>query len=168
VIGLFPGGSSKEKHWPISKFLKFIKLIKGNKTDVRVFIARSELCYMKNFVRQGIKVIFNQRIDKIYSFNRDLDFVMANDTGLMHISGALGIGTLGIFLETTPKVWFTYLANDQSFIKNSKYQPKRRHQSSPSVFDVYRYANFLQAKAINPLTQHKQFKKLGRQISVRV
>jgi ADP-heptose:LPS heptosyltransferase len=167
VIGLFPGGSSKEKHWPISNLLKFIKLIKGNKTDVRVFIARSELCYMKHFVCQGIKVIFNQRIDKIYNFNRDLDFVMANDTGLMHISGALGIGTLGIFLETTPKVWFTYLANDQGFIKNPKYQPKRRYQSSPSVFDVYRYANFLQAQSRNSVTQHKQFRKLGRQISVR-
>ncbi len=167
VIALFPGGSSKEKHWPISKCLKFIKLIKGNKTDIRVFIARSELCYMKHFVRQGIKVIFNQRIDKIYNFNRDLDFVMANDTGLMHISGALGIGTLGIFLETNPKVWFTYLANNQGFIKNPKYQPKRRHQSSPSVFDVYRYANFLQAQSRNLVTQHKQFRKLGRQINVR-
>ncbi len=167
VIGLIPGGSSKEKHWPISKHLRFIKLIKSNKTDIRVFIARSELAYMKHFTRQGIKVIFNQPIDKIYDFNRDLDFVIANDTGLMHISGALGIGTLGIFHENTPKVWFTYLANNQGFIKNPKYQLKRRHQSSPSVFDVYRYANFLQNKSRNPVTQHKQFKKLGSQIMVR-
>lgn len=166
VIGLFPGGSSKEKHWPIAKHLKLIKIIKNNKTDIRVFIAKSELCYMKHFARQGIKVIFNKPIDKIFQFN-NFDFAIANDTGLMHICGALGIGTLGIFHETTPKVWFTYHGKNQGYIKNPKYDPKRRYQSSPSVFDVYRYAEFLQQKSTNPMTQNKQFKKIGRQIMLR-
>jgi ADP-heptose:LPS heptosyltransferase len=166
VIGLFPGGSTKEKHWPIAKHLKLIKLINSNKTDIRIFIARSELCYMKHFSRQGIKVIFNKPIDKIFQFN-NLDFSIANDTGLMHICGALGIGTLGIFHETTPKVWFTYHGKNQGYIKNPKYDPKRRYQSSPSVFDVYRYAEFLQQKSTNPITKHKQFKKLGHQIMLR-
>ena len=166
VIGLFPGGSSKEKHWPIAKHLRLIKLLKNNKTDIRVFIAKSELSYMKHFSRQGIKVVFNKPIDKIFQFN-DLDFAIANDTGLMHICGALGIGTLGIFHETTPKVWFTYHGKNQGFIKNPNYDPKRRYQSSPTVFDVYRYTQFLQQKSTNPTTKHKQFKKLGHQIMLR-
>ena len=166
VIGLFPGGSSKEKHWPIAKHLRLIKLLKNNKTDIRVFIAKSELSYMKHFSRQGIKVIFNKPIDRIFQFN-DLDFSIANDTGLMHICGALGIATLGIFHETTPKVWFTYHGKNQGFIKNPNYDPKRRYQSSPTVFDVYRYTQFLQQKSTNPTTKHKQFKKLSHQIMLR-
>jgi ADP-heptose:LPS heptosyltransferase len=166
TLALFPGGSSKDKHWPVSKYLALIKLLKRGNANIRVFIGRQELPYLKHFRHQGIKVVFNKPIDKLFNFNKDLNFAITNDTGLMHISGALGIGLLSIFLETTPQCWFTFTDSHQGFIKKN-FDSKRRYQSSPSVFDVYRYAHFLQDKSRNWVTQHKQFKKLGRQINVR-
>lgn len=165
VIGLFLSGSSKTKHWSICKYLSLIKLLKMDNAEIRVFLGKTELCYMKHLKNKNAKVIFKKPIDKVFELNRDLDFSIANDTGLMHICGAFGIGTLGIFLETTPKVWFTYLANNQGYIKNTKYSSKRQYQSSPSLFDVYRYFIFLNAK--QPCNLKKHFKTFGQRCIVR-
>ncbi len=166
VVAIFPGGSSKDKHWPISKYLKLIELLIRSGFEVRVFIGKKELCYMKHFSRKGCCVVFNKRIDKLIELNADLDFAISNDTGLMHIIGALGIGLLGIFLDTTPQSWFTYNGNKQGYI-TKKYSNCRRYQTSSSVFDVFRYAKFLSQRSITSRVRNKQFKKLGRNITIR-
>ncbi len=142
------------------------KLILFRYLDIHLFIGKQELPYLKHFSHQGIKVTFNKPIDKLFKFNRDLDFAITNDTGLMHISGALGIGLLGIFLETTPKCWFTYTDYHQGFIKKN-FDPKRQYQSSPSVFDVYRYFIFLIKKQGRYYEKRKNFIMLGHNLSIR-
>ncbi len=166
VIGIFPGGASKDKHWPISKYLILIESFIRTGFEVRVFIGKKELCYMKHFSRKGCGVVFNKRIDKLIELNAELDFAISNDTGLMHIIGALGIGLLGIFLDTTPQSWFTYNGNNQGYI-TKKYSNCRRYQTSSSVFDVFRYAKFLSQRSITSRVRNKQFKKLGRNITIR-
>ncbi len=166
-VALFLGGSSKDKHWPVSKYLGLIKLLKRANLNIRLFVGKQELPYLKHFRHQGIKVIFNKPIDKLFKFNRDLDFAITNDTGLMHISGAVGIGVLGIFLETTPQCWFSYTEYHQGFIKNPKYHSKRRHQSSPSILDVYRYFVFLIKQQGHSYDTRKHFRMLGHNLSIR-
>ena len=166
VIGIFPGGASKDKHWPISKYLALIESLIRSGFEVRVFLGKKELRYMKHFAQKGCFLVVNKRIDKLIKLHADLDFAISNDTGLMHIIGSLGIGLLGVFLDTTPQSWFTYNGNNQGYI-TQEYSDRRRYQSSSSVFDVLRYAKFLSQRSITLRSRNEQFKKLGRNITIR-
>jgi ADP-heptose:LPS heptosyltransferase len=74
-----------------------------------------------NFIKTNLPndsvLIPEVKIGKLSALIKNCDLVIANDSGPMHISAALGIPTLGIFGPTNPKAHGPYSPNSDYVIK---------------------------------------------------
>jgi len=107
-IGIHPGTSLFKNHikrrWPKEYFVELIRSFK--KENVRFFIfgtdeEKEEISYIKENTKDTI-LIFNKPIRQVASIIKNLNLFISNDSGLMHLSAAVGTSTLGIFGPTNP------------------------------------------------------------------
>jgi lipopolysaccharide heptosyltransferase II len=121
VIGIIPAGGWASKRCDAGKWVEICKTIgekykskflilwgPGDEKDTEIIL--SEL---------GITAIKASQTDlnKMAALINECDIVLANDSGPMHISAALGKPTLGIFGPTNPKNHGPYSDNSTYVIK---------------------------------------------------
>jgi len=105
--------------------------------SVTVYIGPSESRYINFLKKRKIDICHMRPLDEIFSKRNGIDFLVSNDTGLMHVGCALGLGAIAIFICTSPEVWFPYFLKNQGYIKR-RISSECRFVSSPSVHTVFK------------------------------
>ena len=109
-IGLHTGSSTFKNHvkrrWPKEYFLEVVNYF----GDIKFFLfgtneERKENEFIINNSRyKNVVLVENKTIREVAAIIKNLDLFVSNDSGLMHLSAAVGTKTLGIFGPTNP-VW---------------------------------------------------------------
>ena len=109
VIALFPGGNWKPKIWPIERYNNFIFKIKKIHADKKLFFLiigskEERETYYRNLTKNLPADSFIDIMGKSLTFTHAClsmcKIFVGNDSGLMHLSAASGITTIGLFGPT--------------------------------------------------------------------
>jgi len=117
-IGFAIGSGSRQKFKRWSYFKELIQKIDGNKL---IFIGPDEKELEEEFKDLGI--IVKENIENTINLISNLDLLIGNDNGLMHIGYATKINTLTIFGMTNEKETGGYRKNNESVFLNLECRP---------------------------------------------
>ena len=119
ILGLSASGETKR--WGVNNFVKVTNKVSkeykckfylaGGSADQKIideFINKSE---SKNFFS-----LTNLNIKEIISIIKYTDLYLGNDTGFMHISSALGVRCIGIFIDSPAYAYSGYSKNIKAII----------------------------------------------------
>ena len=106
-IGIFPGGFSLQKRWPLRHFQFINSEVKKQGYSTHWYLGPKEdnIDYLN--LEYG-EVSRNLSISELMSSMSQNVLNISNDTSMMHLSGALGIRTFGIFGPSLPGQWWHY------------------------------------------------------------
>lgn len=105
VLGIIPAGGWESKRCDKEKWVEIINALTDNyKFKVLILWGpgdESDVSYIKNYIPS---VILSPEIDinRLAALIEKCSLIIANDSGPMHISAALGVSTIGIFGPTDP------------------------------------------------------------------
>lgn len=109
VVGIFIGGrKSKGKKWPVENFLKLITSLRNQGTSVIVFFGPDEKKSMGFFgqsLGKDIPLVFEPSLRTFASIVSNCKLFIAGDSGPMHLSCALGVRTIALFLKRNFHHW---------------------------------------------------------------
>ena len=116
-IGFQLGAQDNYKIWPINNFIqlasklckepkkfKFV-LLGATKNEIRL---AEEFCYSLNNPESVVNICGKSKIDELPSIVNDIDLLVTNDTGTMHLAIALGVKTISLFGPTNPNEFGPY------------------------------------------------------------
>ena len=119
ILGLSASGETKR--WGVNNFVKVTNKVSreykckfylaGGSADQKIideFIGKSE---SKNFFS-----LTNLNIKEIISIIKYADLYLGNDTGFMHISSALGVKCIGLFIDSPAYAYSGYTKNIEAII----------------------------------------------------
>jgi heptosyltransferase-2 len=102
-VGIHPGSSSeramKEKRWPMDRFVQVIDwLLRRKNIHVYVFLGPDEKGLASSIRREDsrFRLVEEKELSSVIYLISKMDRFIANDSGLMNISAALGVPTLDI------------------------------------------------------------------------
>jgi len=112
-LAIHPGAGKAENVWPAERFAAVVGLIaRQHAVSVVVVEGPSDQASVAAFCRAcretcgvGSQVVSERRIGEVAALLRRSDLVLCNDTGVMHVSAAVGALTLAIFGKTDPQRW---------------------------------------------------------------
>ena len=112
IIGLSPSGGWDSKKCPPAKFAELALAVK-NKFDVAMIILwgpgdHSDAVKMKEFLPEDVLLAPPTTINQMAAFFSLCTAVIANDSGPMHISAAIGTPTIALFGPTDPALQGPY------------------------------------------------------------
>ena len=119
ILGLSASGETKR--WGVNNFVKVTNKVSrerkckfylaGGSADQKIideFIGKSE---SKNFFS-----LTNLNIKEIISIIKYADLYLGNDTGFMHISSALGVKCIGLFIDSPAYAYSGYTKNIEAIV----------------------------------------------------
>ena len=127
MIGIHPGSSVErgmiEKRWPLENFAELINTYQGN-AKFLIFIGpeEKELIRIKDLA-DDTKIIIVKDLglrNEAALISKCSAFV-SNDSGLMHISAACDVPTIGIFLTSDPRRTYPYGRGSKVITTNTAY-----------------------------------------------
>jgi ADP-heptose:LPS heptosyltransferase len=110
LVGIVPVGSSRLKRWPLTRFCELInRLHLEHDYHVLVFGIPSRDRPSIDWLERHVPAERFTRVEPMHlqrtaALIRRCRVLLSNDTGLMHISAAVGIPTIGLFGPTSPRV----------------------------------------------------------------
>lgn len=154
-ILLAPCGSDHGKRWPEPNWCELSELLIKNGFPVSVILGPWEKEHCKNLIFPKEVVCLDELNSRELAACVSLaKFVISNDCGPMHVSGALNRPTLAIFGPTNPICWFTYSGAHRQFLRCTKgpdpytwgkLNPEKKWEYWPTVIDVFnKFSNCLQ------------------------
>ncbi|OOP56310.1 MAG: hypothetical protein AYP45_09625 [Candidatus Brocadia carolinensis] len=109
VVGVFVGGrKSKGKKWSVENFLKLINALRAQRISVIVFFGPDERNLMSFFgqsLGEDVPLIFESSLRTFASMVSHCKLFIACDSGPMHLSCALGVRTIALFLKRNFPHW---------------------------------------------------------------
>jgi heptosyltransferase-2 len=145
LVGFHIGAGKPPNRWPLEKFARLIdRLITsfniqfyftGSSSD------KNEIEYMKEKYGNSAGYFLNRTIPELAAVIAESSLFITNDTGVMHVAGAVQIPQVSIFGPTNPNNWAP-VGNDKFVLR------KGESVDLVSVDDVY-------AKAIEILSESK-------------
>ncbi|MCX8011507.1 MAG: glycosyltransferase family 9 protein [Ignavibacteria bacterium] len=119
IIGILPSGSWKSKRVDKEKWVEIIRVVL-EKYQAQIFIIwgpgdEDDAEYIKAQVYDDVIIAPKTDLQLMSAMINFCDFILANDSGPMHIADALGVRVLGIFGPTNPKTHRPY-SNELSSI----------------------------------------------------
>ena len=121
IIGILPSGGWESKRCEPEKWIEICKAING-KFKVKFLILwgpgdEDDVEKIRLGLNEFAIKIPKTTVGELSGLINECDLVIANDSGPMHISAALGIPTLGIFGPTNPVAHRPYSVNSDYVIK---------------------------------------------------
>ena len=108
-VVVHPGSGSREKCWPVERFVKVIERLKRNRKEVRVLLGEVEL---ERFAVDEIKALEAAATVRrpgtyleLFNELRTASLFVGNDSGPAHLAGIMGLATIALFGPTDPAVW---------------------------------------------------------------
>lgn len=121
VFGIIPSGGWDSKRCDKEKWVEICnELVKKFNPKILVLWGpgdERDADYIKSNLGEKCLLSPKSTLPQMAAMISKCDLVIANDSGPMHISAALGIPTLGIFGPTNPKAHGPYSANSDYVIK---------------------------------------------------
>lgn len=109
VVGIFVGGrKSKGKKWSVENFLKLITTLRAQGIDVIVFFGPDEKKLMGFFgqsLGKDVPLVLEPSLRTFASMVSQCMLFIACDSGPMHLSCALGVRTIALFLKRNFYHW---------------------------------------------------------------
>jgi heptosyltransferase-2 len=120
-IGFAVGSGVKQKfkRWDKEKYKELIEKIEGNKL---VFIGNDERD-LEDFFKNLDVTIVKENLENVIGIISNLDLLIGNDNGLMHIGYATGVNTVTIFGMTNEKETGGYRENNESVFLDLECRP---------------------------------------------
>jgi heptosyltransferase-2 len=120
-IGFAVGSGVKQKfkRWDKEKYKKLIEKMDGNKL---VFLGKDESDLEKFFKNLDVTIV-KENLEDVIGIISNLDLLIGNDNGLMHIGYATKINTVTIFGMTNEKETGGYRKNNESIFLDIKCRP---------------------------------------------
>ena len=127
LIGIAPGGGASWgkdaslKHWPASKFAELAdKIIKDYNAKILILGDESERYIADTIVKETseelIDLVGKTSLEELISIISNIDILIANDGGTLHIAVALGKKTISFFGPVDPKVYGPYPPDEKRHI----------------------------------------------------
>ena len=115
IVGIIPAGGWESKRCDAVKWVEICKAI-ADKYRSRFLILwgpgdEKDSEFIKSELPDLAVLAPQTTLQQMSALIKNCDFVLANDSGPMHISAALGVPTLGIFGPTSPKAHRPYSPN---------------------------------------------------------
>lgn len=108
IVMLAPGAAGPGKRWPIEHYAKLARQLVQDGTTVCVLGGPLEKPLAADIIRHGgerIRDLTGTDLRDAALALKAADLTVANDSGLMHVSAAIGTPTIGIFGPTDPRLW---------------------------------------------------------------
>lgn len=127
IIGLAPGGGlswggdSIYKHWPAVKFAQVAdKLIDEFKAKIVLLGSEEEKgiadIVASNMKNAAINLAGKTDLKGLAAIVNDLDMLISNDGGPMHMAAALGVNTVSVFGPVDSRIYAPYPPSDNHII----------------------------------------------------
>ncbi len=163
VIGIIPSGGWPSKRCDAGKWVEICKTISGiYRTKFLILWGpgdEKDANYIaNNFPEQ---TILAPKTDLTYMAGliNNCDLIIANDSGPMHISAALGIPTIGLFGPTNPKMHGPYSENSDYVIKDDLFCIICNHTICPYQHECFKELSINQViNKIDKLIQRSHIK----------
>jgi ADP-heptose:LPS heptosyltransferase len=111
IILVHPGASKKEKCYPKEYFVNLLNLINKN-LDVNIIISGSiKEKKLVHYISSKVKKSFSYISDNLNNFAsiiKEVDLIITNDTGPMHIASCFNKHIISFFGPTDPKISSPY------------------------------------------------------------
>jgi len=146
-----PGGNWMPKIWPPEKFNQLLKLLSKKNSNLN-FILVGSLAEKKKYFNEVVKGISKENIidlmgetlTQTFAYIKKSNLFIGNDSGLMHLSVASKISTIGLFGPTNDKIYAPYgnncytLRTEESYLHYTKIIIKKNlsYMHSIKVNDV--------------------------------
>jgi lipopolysaccharide heptosyltransferase II len=122
VIGIVPSGGWPSKRCDASKWVEIGKKINNNFNVQFLILWGPGDEEDANFINQNLSpdcvLAPETNVKQLSALINNCDLIIANDSGPMHIAGALEVPTLGIFGPTNPAAHRPYSENSDYVIKD--------------------------------------------------
>jgi ADP-heptose:LPS heptosyltransferase len=109
VFGMHPGAAKPGNRWPAERFAAVARRLHAefrNGLVVTIGPRDGEIHdRLKGMLDVPHLFIVNEPIRTVAAVIDNVDFFLSNDTGPLHIAGALRPPVLGLFGPTDPKLW---------------------------------------------------------------
>jgi ADP-heptose:LPS heptosyltransferase len=108
IVGIHPGAAKPQNRWPVASYIELVSRLHERGWGVVVTIGpRDKEVHdaMQNQLRDGTKYLVNEPLRLVAAVVNKLDYFISNDTGVLHMAGALKVPTLGLYGPTDPAEW---------------------------------------------------------------
>ncbi|UJS20006.1 MAG: glycosyltransferase family 9 protein [Candidatus Brocadia sp.] len=109
IVGVFVGGrKSKGKKWPVENFLELITTLRAQGMRVIVFFGPDEkelMVLFRQSLGKDVPLVFESSLRIFASMVAHCNLFIACDSGPMHLSCALGVRTIALFLKGNFHHW---------------------------------------------------------------
>ena len=106
---IHPGSGSQKKNWPAGNFAELMGKLANWGWDFRVLRGPADAQSVKNLLRAwdgiGVRVIEPESVSDLCGVLAAFDLVVSNDSGVAHLSAALGRPTVAVFGPTNVFRW---------------------------------------------------------------
>jgi ADP-heptose:LPS heptosyltransferase len=107
VVGIHPGASVPGKRWPLDRFVEVAAAI-SRRPDAKVLAFVEPGGYGDSIARVERAIKVNVNLRELVALIQRCDVLVCNDSGPMHIAGALGVPTVSVFGSGIQQ-WFSPL-----------------------------------------------------------
>ncbi|MDZ4723993.1 MAG: HAD-IIIA family hydrolase [candidate division Zixibacteria bacterium] len=136
TVIIAPGAAHANKQWPVEKFAETAKLIHERSGAHIIWVTTRAEAGKSTLEKFLPPTSFSELIDAPLTTLKDLiaqaGLTIANDSGLMHLSSALGTPTIGIFGPTHPALGFSPRGPHDLIIETDEFcRPCSLHGKTP-------------------------------------
>jgi heptosyltransferase-2 len=107
VVGIHPGASVPAKRWPLDRFVQVAETL-SQRASVSVLVFVDPEGYGDAVARVGGVIAAKVNLRELIALIQKCDVLVCNDSGPMHIAGALGVPTVAVF-GSGIQPWFSPL-----------------------------------------------------------
>ncbi len=122
IVGIIPAGGWASKRCDAIKWVEICESIK-EKYNAKILVLwgpgdEADATFIKEKLKENAVLAPDTPLTKMAALIKHCDLILANDSGPMHISAALGKPTLGIFGPTNPEAHGPYSPHSDYVIKD--------------------------------------------------
>lgn len=109
VAVIHPGSGSRDKCWPVERFVRLIDELRSQHWGVVVLLGPVELERFDSTVlarlRAAALTMENRTLDEVAGLMAAANLFIGNDSGVSHLAAAVGTPTIAIFGPTDARRW---------------------------------------------------------------
>jgi ADP-heptose:LPS heptosyltransferase len=109
LVGIHPGAGKVPNRWPVERFGEVARvLLEDPRNSVAILAGPKEAALRETLsARSGprVRTLPDLTLRQAAALIERMDLFLCNDTGVMHIAGALGTPTVALFGPTDPACW---------------------------------------------------------------
>lgn len=123
VVGFHVGAGKPQNRWPLEKYIYLIDTLKKSYPLSVYFTGsdsdKTEINFIKKNLKHNAGYFLNKNIPQVAALISLSDLFITNDTGIMHVAGAVSTPQISIFGPTNPFNWAP-LGDNKFYVRQSE------------------------------------------------